>query len=79
MVASLRSLELVLAFLVQSLLTRTSPDPLSCLGGAVILGGVLLLAFQDQIIRANRRLGELVKNKIGEKRLEPGERARLLL
>ena len=79
MVASLRSLELVLAFLVQSLLTGTSPEPLSCLGGGLILSGVLLLAFQDHIIRANRRLGEYVKEQVRQKRCGEMERTRLLL
>ena len=79
MVASLRSLELVLAFLVQSLLTGTSPEPLSCLGGGLILCGVLLLAFQDHIIRANRRLGEYVKEQVRQKRSGEMERTRLLL
>ena len=61
LVASLRTLELVLAFLVQSILTGASPSLLSCLGGGAILGGVLLLAFQDNILEARRNLTSLVK------------------
>jgi len=48
----LRTLELVLAFTVQSLLSGVPPGILSCLGGTFILLGVLMLAAQDQILRA---------------------------
>ena len=61
LVASLRTLELVLAFLVQSLLTGVSPSLSSCLGGGAILTGVLLLAFQDSILQASRHLATLIK------------------
>jgi drug/metabolite transporter (DMT)-like permease len=49
MVASLRTLELIIAYGVQSLITGESPDALSCIGGGLVLGGVLLLTFQDRI------------------------------
>ena len=48
-VSSLRAMELVLAFGVQSLITWESPDTLSCIGGGLVLCGVLLLTFQDRI------------------------------
>ena len=48
LVSALRTLELVFAFLVQSLLTGVSPSLPSCLGGGAILCGVLLLAFQAE-------------------------------
>ena len=56
LVASLRTLELVLAFLVQSILTGLSPPLTSSLGGALILLAVLLLASQDRIMLALRNL-----------------------
>ena len=51
LVASLRTLELVLAFLVQSILTGLSPPLTSSLGGALILLAVLLLASKDRIMQ----------------------------
>ena len=39
LVASLRTLELVLAFCVQSIVTGLAPGLLSCLGGGLILIG----------------------------------------
>jgi len=48
-VSSLRALELVLAYGVQTIITRTYPDICSCLGGGFILTGVLILAFQDKL------------------------------
>ena len=53
LVSSLRTLELVLAFLVQSLLTGVSPSLPSCLGGGAILSGVLLLALQASVLRSH--------------------------
>ena len=49
LVSSLRTLELVLAYLVQTLVTGESPDAWSCLGGGLILSRVLVLTFQDKI------------------------------
>jgi len=49
LVASLRSLELVLAYSVQVLWLGESPDTWSCLGGGLIFVGVLVLAAQDKI------------------------------
>ena len=40
LVASLRTLELVLAFSVQSLITGVAPDTLSCVGGTFIVVGM---------------------------------------
>jgi len=54
LVASLRAMELVLAYGVQSLITWESPDTLSCIGGGLVLGGVLLLTFQDPIFHVVR-------------------------
>ena len=50
LVSSFRALELVLAFCVQSNLTGHAPDTWSCVGGALILAGVLVLTFQEKII-----------------------------
>ena len=49
LVSSLRTLELVLAYGVQALVNGESPDIWSCFGGGLILSGVLLLRFQDNI------------------------------
>jgi len=61
-VSSLRAMELVLAFGVQSLITWESPDTLSCIGGGLVLGGVLLLTFQDRIFDV-LRLCQLNRDK----------------
>ena len=50
LVASLRCLELVLAFSVQSLITGQEPDFLAVTGGALITFGVILIAFQEKFI-----------------------------
>ena len=86
LVASIRTLELVLAFLVQSLLTGLSPSLPSCLGGGAILSGVLLLASQQNILWASRKLGTVVKEQLRKLRLsfsnyeeqQEGEESRLL-
>ena len=62
--SSLRTLELVLAFLAQSLLTGVIPSLPSCLGGGAILSGVLLLAFQDNILQAARDLATGIKKQV---------------
>ena len=64
LVSSLRTLELVLAFLAQSLLTGVIPSLPSCLGGGAILSGVLLLAFQDNILQAARDLATGIKKQV---------------
>jgi drug/metabolite transporter (DMT)-like permease len=49
LVSSLQTLELVLAYSFQALVTGESPEIWSCLGGGLILFGVLMLTFQDKI------------------------------
>ena len=49
LVSSLRTVELILAYGVQALVTKESPDIWSCFGGGLILSGVLVLTFQDKI------------------------------
>jgi len=80
LVASLRTLELVLAFSVQSLITGLAPDILSCVGGTFIFVGVLMLALQDQLLLARdlvvtalKKLLSTLVNKTGD-----GEYTRLL-
>ena len=46
LVSSLGCTELVLAFIVQSLITGQSPDMLSSIGGVLIVTGVIILALQ---------------------------------
>ena len=50
LVASLRCLELVLAFVVQSVITGENPDVISSIGGLLITFGVIVLAFQDKFL-----------------------------
>ena len=50
LVSSLRTLELILAYSVQALVTGESPDIWSFFGGGLILLGVLMLTFQDKIL-----------------------------
>ena len=45
LVSSLRCVELVMAFGVQSLITMEEPSLLSCLGAGLIIIGVIILAF----------------------------------
>ena len=52
LVSSLRCVELVLAFGVQSLITMEAPSLLSCLGAALIIIGVIILAFQVSLTLA---------------------------
>ena len=48
-VSSLRALELVLAFIVQTVITGATPDIWSCFGGGLVFSGVLILTFQKKI------------------------------
>ena len=63
-----------------------SPSLPSCLGGGAILSGVLLLASQQNILRATRKLGTVVKELLRKLRgsfsnyeeQQEGEESRLL-
>ena len=57
-VASLSTLELPLAYIVQTLLSGEVPDMLSCMGGSLILGGVLLLSLHHKLKFCHRREDE---------------------
>jgi len=50
-VSSLRALELVLAFIVQTVITGATPDIWSCFGGGLVFSGVLILTFQKKIYK----------------------------
>ena len=50
LVASLRCLELVLAFSVQGIITGENPDILAVTGGTLITFGVILIAFQEKFL-----------------------------
>jgi len=56
LVSTLGCTELVVAFIVQSLITGQSPNILSCLGGVLIVTGVIILAFQEKIECLRTRL-----------------------
>merc|ERR1712032_749454 len=56
LVSALGCTELVVAFIVQSLITGQSPNILSCLGGVLIVTGVIILAFQEKIECLRTRL-----------------------
>ena len=49
LVSSLRSTELVVAFVVQTVLTGQAPNLWQCLGASLVMAGVLLLAMQQNI------------------------------
>ena len=49
LVASLRATELVVAFVVQTILTGQAPNMWDCLGGSLVMTGVLLLSMQKKI------------------------------
>lgn len=48
-VSSLKTMELVLVYVVQDFVTGDSPDIWLCFGGLPILSGVLILTIQDKI------------------------------
>ena len=59
LVSSLRTVELIVAYGVQAIVTGESPDIWSCFGGGLILFGVLMLTFQDKISQyGNQRIGD---------------------
>ena len=49
MVSSLRCLEMVGAFLVQSVITRKAPNILSSIGGGLITIGIIILGAEERI------------------------------
>ena len=64
LVNSIRSLELIIAFTVQTILTSQSPDLVSSLGGIIIITGVLMVAFQDNIVSATDKLMAAIKEQL---------------
>merc|ERR1719422_1433522 len=61
LVASLRCLELVLAFSVQSLIDGEFPDFVSVTGGLLITLGVITLAFQEKFLHYKDLLVHKIK------------------
>ena len=61
LVASLRCLELVLAFTVQTLLTGHLPDIISITGSLLITLGVILLATQEKLERVKLIILKFIK------------------
>ena len=49
LVSSLRSTELVVAFVVQTVLTGQAPNLWECLGASLVMAGVLLLSMHQKI------------------------------
>merc|ERR1712154_443864 len=49
MVSSLRCLEMVGAFLVQSIITHQAPNILSSIGGGLITTGIIILGAEEKI------------------------------
>ena len=64
LVASLRCLELVLAFSVQSLIDGEFPDFVSVTGGLLITFGVIILAFQDEFLSYKDLIVTIIKDKL---------------
>lgn len=77
LVSSLRCVELVLAFGVQSLITMEEPSPLSCLGAGLIILGVIILAFHAKVEKLEDEVIRFIKN-IGRPSYEDMETGRLL-
>lgn len=77
LVSSLRCVELVLAFAVQSLITLQVPSIISCVGGGLIIIGVIILAFQTHFEKLQDIVKGLIKN-IGRPSYENMETQRLL-
>jgi len=55
-VASLRCLELVLAFSVESIITGSMPDIVTSTGGALIILGVIILSLQDYLAKYTKEM-----------------------
>jgi len=51
LVASFRSLEILLAFLVEAIINEKLPDPIRFIGAAMVCGGICLAAFQSWLSR----------------------------
>jgi len=64
LVASLRCLELVLAFSVQSLIDGQFPDFVSVTGGLLITFGVIILAFQEEFLSYKDLIVTIIKDKL---------------
>jgi len=77
LVSSLRCVELVLAFAVQSLITLQVPSIISCVGGGLIIIGVIILAFQTHFEKLQDIVKGMIKN-IGRPSYENMETQRLL-
>jgi len=77
LVSSLRCVELVMAFGVQSLITMEEPSPLSCLGAGLIILGVIILAFHAKVEKLEDEVIRFIKN-IGRPSYEDMETGRLL-
>merc|ERR1719445_1138960 len=61
LVASLRCLELVLAFSVQAIISGSMPDVISSIGGTLIILGVIILAFQEKFLHYKDLLVHKIK------------------
>ena len=61
MVSSLRCLEMVGAFLVQSVITRQAPNILSSIGGGLIILGIVILGAEERIEAAIREVVTRIK------------------
>ena len=66
LVSSLGAIELVAAFIVQSLITGQTPDILTSLGGGLIVTGVIILACQAGciIMSSSYDLGHNCRTKL---------------
>ena len=68
LVASLRCLELVLAFIVQSLITDVLPDIVSATGAVLITVGVLMVAYQEKVMKIKETVMEKMQFKIDSRK-----------
>ena len=68
LVASLRCLELVLAFIVQSLITDVLPDIVSATGAVLITIGVLMVAYQEKVMKIKEAVMEKMQFKIDSRK-----------
>ena len=59
-VSSLRCLELVLAFSVESIITGAMPDMVTSTGGFLIILGVIILSLQDYIAKYTKEMIKLI-------------------
>ena len=82
MVSSLRCMEMVVAFLVQAVITGQAPNILSSIGGGLIILGIVILGAEDKIVECLgegcTRIKTVFSSQTSEESTQDRERDKLL-